>query len=113
MSGGTRHHEEELAAVNFHDLMRVNEARNIRAVAEALAASAIERRETRGGAAHVRVDYPQTDDENGRRIITVERAEDELRISSRPTGVPAAVLPDIPEELKELGRETEKLLEEE
>lgn len=108
-----RSREAEMVAQDFHGVMRVNEARNIRAVAEALATSAIERRESRGGAAHFRVDYPETDDENGRRIIMIEQVGDELRVAARPTGVPAAVLPDVPEELKELGRETERLLEEE
>ncbi len=88
-----RAREAELAAENYHGLMRVNEARNLRAMAEALAVSAIERRETRGGAAHVRVDYPQMDDEHGRCILMVEQVGDELRVSSRPTGVPNAVLP--------------------
>jgi adenylylsulfate reductase subunit A len=89
--------ESELAAQDFHGLMRVNEARNIRAVAEALAVSAIERKETRGGAAHVRVDYPETDDENGRSLIFVEQLGDELQVSSRPTGLPNAVLDELPQ----------------
>lgn len=92
-----RARESELSAQDFHGLMRVNEARNIRAVAEALAVSAIERKETRGGAAHVRMDYPETDDENGRRLIFVKQVEDELQVWSRPTGLPNAVLDELPE----------------
>jgi succinate dehydrogenase/fumarate reductase flavoprotein subunit len=76
--------------------MRVNEARNIRAVAEVMASSGIERRETRGGAAHFRVDYPEKNDETGLRIIGVEQAGDDLRISSHPTGIPSSVLPEAP-----------------
>jgi len=85
--------EATMQAGNFHALMRVNEARNIRAVAESLAASALERRETRGGAAHYRLDYPETDDENGRRMIMVQDDGKQLKVTSRPTGLPAAVLP--------------------
>ena len=65
--------EPEMIAENYHGIMRVNEARSIRAVGEAIAASATERRETRGGAAHVRVDYPETDDETGLHIVTVQQ----------------------------------------
>jgi succinate dehydrogenase/fumarate reductase flavoprotein subunit len=86
--------ENTLTADDYHGLMRVNEARNIRAVAESLAISAIERRETRGGAAHVRVDYPEMDDETGRRIIMVEQVAGELQVSSRATEIPNAVFPE-------------------
>lgn len=88
-----RAREEALVAGDHHGLMRVNEARNIRLVAEALAVSALERRETRGGAGHVRVDFPRPDDREGLRIIMVEQAGGEWRVTSRPTGLPSAVLP--------------------
>jgi len=88
-----REEEEGLAAADHHGLMRVNEARNIRLVAEALAVSALERRETRGGAAHVRTDFPKPDDHEGLRLIMVEQAGGEWRVSSRPTGLPSGVLP--------------------
>ncbi len=95
-----REREKEMIAENYHGLMRVNEARNIRAVAEALATSAIERKETRASAAHFRVDFPDTDDENGRRIIMVEQgAEGKLRVSSRQTGLQVDVLPEVPPEI--------------
>jgi succinate dehydrogenase/fumarate reductase flavoprotein subunit len=88
--------EADLMAEDYHGVMRVNEARSIRAVAEALAVSAIERRESRGGAAHFRVDYPRRDDEIGLKIIMVEQAGDKLRASSRPTGLSPTVLPESP-----------------
>jgi len=93
---GLRKKEGEMSAADYHGLMRINEARNIRAVAESVAVSALERRETRGGAAHVRVDYPEMDDENGRRIIFVEQVDDDLQVSSIPTGLPNAVLDELP-----------------
>ena len=88
--------EAELMAEDYHGVMRVNEARSVRAVAEVLATSALARRETRGGAAHFRVDYPERDDENFLKIMTVEQNGDELRASSRPTNIPPAVLPESP-----------------
>jgi succinate dehydrogenase/fumarate reductase flavoprotein subunit len=91
-----RDREAEMIAEDYHGVMRVNEARNIRAVAEVMATSGIERRETRGGAAHFRVDYPEKNDETGLRIIGVEQAGDDLRISSHPTGIPSSVLPEAP-----------------
>ncbi len=96
-----RAREAELVAEDYHGVMRVNEARSIRAVAEALAASAIERRETRGGAAHFRVDYPEKDDDTGLRITLVEQVGDELQVSSRPTGIPSTVLSEVPVKKKE------------
>jgi len=88
--------ESELRADDYHGVMRVNEARNIRAVAETLAATALERRETRGGAAHFRIDYPERNDEDGLKIILVEQANGKLQVSSTPTGIPAEVLPEAP-----------------
>lgn len=88
--------EAKLIAEDYHGVMRVNEARSIRAVAEAIAASALERRETRSGASNYRVDYPQKNDELGLRIFTVEQAGDELKVSSQPTGIPSSVLPEAP-----------------
>jgi adenylylsulfate reductase subunit A len=87
--------ESGIAAKNFHDLMRIYEARNIRAVAETIAASAIDRRETRGGAAHVREDYPERDDASGLRTILVQkdRGADGLRVTSQPTGLKPEVTP--------------------
>ena len=96
-----REREAEMIAEDYHGVMRVNEARSIRAVAEALAASSIERRESRGGAAHFRVDYPQKDDEHGLRIIMVEQAGDELQVSSQPTGIPSTVLSEAPTKKEE------------
>ena len=65
----------------------------IRLVAAALAVSALERRETRSGAGHVRVDFPAPDDREGLRIIMVEQEGGGWRVTSRPTGLPSAVLP--------------------
>ncbi|HBK80087.1 MAG TPA: hypothetical protein DDZ83_10515 [Nitrospinae bacterium] len=81
--------EGAIGARDFHDLMRLHEARNLRTVAETIAASALERRETRGGGAHVRMDYPERDDASGLRTIMVEKENGGLRILSEPTGLTA------------------------
>lgn len=82
-----RSQENEIKAEDYHGVMRVNEARSIRVNAEAMAVSAIERKESRSGAAHIRVDYPETDNENELRIIMVEMANGELVATSKPTGL--------------------------
>ncbi|OGL64608.1 MAG: hypothetical protein A3J27_11260 [Candidatus Tectomicrobia bacterium RIFCSPLOWO2_12_FULL_69_37] len=82
-----RAREAEMSAADHHGLMRVHEARSIRAVAETMAASAIERRETRGGGAHTRADYPARDDAAGLKMIIVELQGEDLRVSSVPTGI--------------------------
>ncbi len=76
--------EPELAAENWHALMRTHESTNIRLCAELLARAAIERRESRSGAAHRRVDFPDTD-EAWRQLIVLQRdASGEAAISHRP-----------------------------
>lgn len=79
--------ESEVMAKDFHGIMRANEARNLRFAAEAMAISAIERKESRSGAGHVRLDFPKPDNENGLRIIMVEQTGEKLQVSSIPTGL--------------------------
>lgn len=97
-----RERESEMIAENYHGVMRVNEARSIRTVAEVLATSALERRETRGSGAHFRIDYPQRDEEAGLRIIEVTQAGGKLQVSSQPTNLPPAVLPEAPVKKEQL-----------
>ena len=68
--------EAELAAADFHGLMRVHEARNIRLNAEIMATAALTRTETRTGSAHHRLDYPESDDENWLKFVLVERGDE-------------------------------------
>jgi succinate dehydrogenase/fumarate reductase flavoprotein subunit len=67
--------EPELAASNWHHLMRVHESMSIRLCAEMLARTALERKESRSGAAHRRVDHPTTSEE-WRRLIVLRRGAD-------------------------------------
>ena len=85
-----RAREAGMSAQDHHGLMRVHEARSIRAVSEAMAASAIERRETRGGGAHMRADYPRQDDATGLNMIIVELDGEDLRVWPKPTGITPA-----------------------
>lgn len=66
--------EDRLAASSFHELMRTLEAKNIRLAAEVMAEAALHRTESRSGAAHRRLDHPETDDVNWKRSIVVSQA---------------------------------------
>lgn len=74
--------EPELKADDLHGLMRVHESRNIRLNAEIMARASLSRKETRTGAAHWRLDCPDTDDENWRKFVLVERGDDGPKIST-------------------------------
>ncbi|MDH5747943.1 MAG: FAD-binding protein [Rhodospirillales bacterium] len=80
--------EPELKADDLHGLMRVHESQNIRLNAEIMAQASLSRKETRTGASHWRLDYPDTDNENWQKFILVDRGKNgpELRTldCSRP-----------------------------
>jgi succinate dehydrogenase / fumarate reductase flavoprotein subunit len=61
------------------------------AVAESIARSAIERKESRGG--HTRDDFPSTDPSFGRVNVVTRRTDDGIAVCQEP-------LPEIPDELK-------------
>lgn len=68
--------EPALRAPDLHSLMRVHEAKNVRMNAEIMAVASLSRPETRTGSAHWRLDFPQTDEQNWRRFVLVERGAD-------------------------------------
>ena len=74
--------EPDLKADDLHGLMRVHESTSIRLNAELMAASALERKETRTGSAHRRLDYPDTLDPDWRRFVLVERGADGPAVST-------------------------------
>jgi adenylylsulfate reductase subunit A len=73
--------EVALTATSFHELMRTLESKNIRLAASVMTEAALHRTESRGGAAHRRLDHPDTDDALWKKSIVVSRApEGGLRI---------------------------------
>ena len=67
--------EDELAADSYHSLMRTLESKNIRLAAEVMTQAALAREESRSGAAHRRLDFPEPDNEHWRKMIVVKRSE--------------------------------------
>jgi len=65
--------EPKLKADSFHALMRTLESKNIRLAAEIMAEAALHRTESRSGAAHRRIDHPETDDVTWRKAIVLCR----------------------------------------
>jgi succinate dehydrogenase/fumarate reductase flavoprotein subunit len=80
--------EPELKADDLHGLMRVYEARSIRLSAEMMATASLTRKETRTRSAHRRLDYPETDDENWRKFVVVEKGTDGPAVSTLTTDRP-------------------------
>jgi len=75
--------ESALCARDYHDLMRAHEARNIREVAEMVATAALERRESRGSYSHFRVDFPNRDDVNWRKMIILKKRDSGYEVGHR------------------------------
>ena len=73
----------ELNAHSYHELMRLHESKNILLAARIMARAALSRRESRSGAAHRRVDYPATDDENWQKLIVVSRSDRGISLEIR------------------------------
>ena len=82
--------EPALKADDLHGLMRVHEASNIRLNAEIMATASLARTETRTGSSHHRLDYPETDEENWRKFVLVERGKDGPKVSTLPAEQPLA-----------------------
>ncbi len=68
--------EQRLTASSFHELMRTLECKNIRQAAEVMTHAALHRTESRSGAAHRRLDYPEPDDANWKKAIVLRRQPD-------------------------------------
>jgi succinate dehydrogenase/fumarate reductase flavoprotein subunit len=79
--------EPTLQAQDYHQLMRVHEARNIREVAEMVATAALERRESRGSFSHFRADFPNRDDANWRKMIVLKKRNAGYEVDYRPIGL--------------------------
>ena len=86
--GALARREPSLLAEDLHGLMRVHEAKNIRMNAEIMATASLARRETRTGSSHRRLDYPQTDEDNWRKFVIVDRGGDGPRVHTLSTERP-------------------------
>lgn len=75
--------EQCIRARDYHELMRAHEARNIREVAEMVATAALERRESRGSYSHFRVDFPNRDDANWRKMIVLKKQDSGYEVGHR------------------------------
>jgi adenylylsulfate reductase subunit A len=74
-----------LKAGNYHELMRANETRNLVDAAFLVATAARERKESRVGLSHNRLDFPEKDDEHWRRFIVLNRdSGGGVRVSFQP-----------------------------
>ena len=67
--------EHTIKAASYHDLMRAHESKSILLASRIMAEAALERTESRSGAAHRRLDYPATDD-GWRKLIVAHRGAD-------------------------------------
>jgi len=69
--------KEDLKAVNFHELMRVHEARHIIRVGKIMCEASLARKESRFAPYHYRVDYPEQNDQDYCGLIVVARGRDQ------------------------------------
>ena len=87
-----------LRALDAHGLRFALEARNMVLSAEVMLAAALHRKESRGS--HLRLDYPEIDNENWLKWILVELRDDEPVLSTRD--IPIERYPLRPEHKREL-----------
>ena len=93
-----RHDVPRLRALDAHGLRFALEARNMVLSAEVMLAAALHRKESRGS--HLRLDYPEIDNENWLKWILVELRDDEPVLSTRD--IPIERYPLRPEHKREL-----------
>ena len=82
-------HEASLSSHDVHDLMRTHESVNIRLLVELMTRAALERKESRSGAAHRRLDHPNTADPEWRKLVVLRQAADGgVDVTHRPAQSP-------------------------
>jgi succinate dehydrogenase/fumarate reductase flavoprotein subunit len=74
-----RHEVSRLKAADFHDAMKAVEVQAILDCADMVVAASLERKESRWGIYHFRVDYPERNDEQWRKFVVVKKD-----VASRP-----------------------------
>lgn len=80
--------ESTLTADGYHSLMRTHEAKSIRLAVSIMARAALERRESRSGAAHQRLDYPETTDEWQKLIVVYKESGGRIGMRHQAASVP-------------------------
>jgi succinate dehydrogenase/fumarate reductase flavoprotein subunit len=79
--------ETKLQAEDPHMMMKAMEARFILDSVEMATRASLERKESRWGLMHLRVDYPKRDDQNWLKYVVVKMGEDrEIKTETRPIG---------------------------
>lgn len=79
--------ETKLQAEDPHMVMKAMEARFILDSVEMATRASLERKESRWGLMHLRVDYPKRDDQNWLKYVVVKMGEDrEIKTETRPIG---------------------------
>ena len=77
--------EDRVLVRNGHELAKLYEVENIAQCATLSALASLERKESRWGDAHRRVDYPKRDDQNFRCHIVIHKdTGGEIRLGTRP-----------------------------
>jgi succinate dehydrogenase/fumarate reductase flavoprotein subunit len=79
---------ECMKAADYHDAMKAMEVQMILDCADIVVAASLERKESRWGIYHYRVDYPQRDDKQWRKFVIVQR---------NASGSPKVLTQSIPE----------------
>lgn len=79
---GLEEHYGEIAARNYHEVMRVLESHEILQVGKIMCTASLARKETRFGIYHNRVDHPETNEEFEGQIV-VRKGEGGIRTSFR------------------------------
>ncbi len=74
-------HMDDIKVDDRHDLMRVNETRNLLSVGKIMASSALFRTESRNKPYHHRLDFPETDDKNWCGLVVVKQRADAVDCS--------------------------------
>ena len=76
---------KRLRARDPHELMRVQEVKNLVRCAEMVCVAALTRKDSRMGPSHFRADFPERDDENWLKWILLSKASSgEMKINTRP-----------------------------
>jgi len=80
---------DRVGAEDPHELMRVAELYCILDCAELSARASLERRESRWGLAHYRVDYPEKDDDNWLKHVLLRKDSEtgEMTVTTRPVAI--------------------------